>query len=364
MRHLRGLLLLLLAATLPAQGVPLVTRFEVHDRSSGLPSGKVLCVLGAEGRVWAGTDHGLAVLEGGRWRTIPLGDDPARLLVDALAYDPLTGDLWAATFHGLLRISAGRVEAFTQLNSGLPNDVVYSVAVVGREVWAATAAGTGRLDLRTGAWDLFDQTNTLMHEPWCYSLASGGGRVFVGVWGGGIVEYDPSRDAWKEHRDPDGEMEMDLLPDDGPVHDVTSSVAWSDGLLWQGTYFGLSRYDGTRWRTWVAGRSPLPSNFVNFVAARGRVAWIATDDGLAATDGGTWVVYRRDPEGRGVRTVVLPDGTTRREATTTAVPHNEVMGIWAGDGEVWVATSAGLARGILGGPVPPAEAPASRRSQR
>ena len=42
---------------------------------------------------------------------------------------------------GLSRYSAGRFDTFTQLNSGLPNDVVYGVAVQGDYVWVATAAG-------------------------------------------------------------------------------------------------------------------------------------------------------------------------------------------------------------------------------
>jgi hypothetical protein len=37
------------------------------------------------------------------------------------------GDVWAGTMGGLSRISGGRIDSFTQLNSGLSNDVVYGV---------------------------------------------------------------------------------------------------------------------------------------------------------------------------------------------------------------------------------------------
>ena len=70
------------------------------------------------------------------------------------------------------------------------------------------------------------------------------------------------------------------MPDDGPVGDITSWIAWDDGVLWQGDYFGLSRYDGSRWRTWQETKSPLVSNFINFIWARGRIAWIGTDRGV------------------------------------------------------------------------------------
>jgi hypothetical protein len=42
---------------------------------------------------------------------------------------------------GLSRISGGRIDSYTQLNSGLSNDVVYGVSVEGENVWVATAAG-------------------------------------------------------------------------------------------------------------------------------------------------------------------------------------------------------------------------------
>ena len=166
-------------------------------------------------------------------------------------------------------------------------------------LWVATAAGLGALDLKTGFWSIYDHNNTVMHEPWVYSIAAAKDRVFVGVWGGGILEYELSKAIFKEHRDPDRDFHFDLVPDDGPVNDITSWVAWADGILWQGTYFGMSRYDGSRWRTWQEKKSPLLSNFINFICARGRVAWVGTDRGISVTDGDTWVNYRTSEKRRG-----------------------------------------------------------------
>lgn len=330
----------------PRLPFPLVERFESWDVEDGLPAAKVHCVLASGDRVFAGTDRGLAVMESGRWRTLPAEGGPARNVVLALAQGP-TGGVWAGTFGGLLRVSAGRVDVFTQTDSGLPNDVVYAVAVTPDAVWAATAAGLGRLDPDTGSWALFDHTNTLMHEPWCYGLAVAPGRLYVGVWGGGVVEHRLPGGGWKEHRDPDKEMELDLLPDDGPVHDVTSSVAWADGVLWQGTYFGLSRYDGARWRTWVEERSPLPSGFINFVAATGRTAWLGSDCGLTATDGETWATYRRDTKAGGTLEVRRGKSTLLARTMDTALPCEEVLGIHLDRDRVWIATSAGVACGVF-----------------
>jgi ligand-binding sensor domain-containing protein len=131
------------------------------------------------------------------------------------------------------------------------------------------------------------------------------------------------------------------------VNDVTSWIAWEDGILWQGTYFGMSRYDGFRWRTWQEKKSPLLSNFVNFIWARGRIAWVGTDRGVSVTDGDTWVNYRTSDKGEGLVEIERPGKTLEILKLSTKLPNDFVLGIWADDKEVWFATSDGLGRGIL-----------------
>jgi len=270
--------------------------------------------------------------------------------------DRRTGDIWAGTMRGLNRYSAGRITTYLQTDSGLPNNVVYGLDVVGDSVWVATAAGLGALNLKSGEWSIYDQSNTTMHEPWVYSVKGAKDRLFVGVWGGGILERELPNGTFKEHRDPDRDMHFDLVPDDGPVSDVTSWIAWEDGILWQGSYFGLSRYDGSRWRSWQEKKSPLPSNFVNFVWPKGRMAWVATDQGLCLTDGDVWVNYHNGPKGMALVDVVQPGQPVRTHSLSTRLPNNFVLGIWADEHEVWLATSDGLSRGLLGPQAKPPQA--------
>ena len=328
---------------------PLIERFEHFGPEQGLPAWKVHCVLADKGKVWVGTSKGLAVLEGKKFNVIGPEQGLSHSVVTALAVDPATGDLWAGTLRGLNRISAGKVETFTQTSSGLPNNVVYSVAVGKDAVWVATAAGVGRRDARTGSWSLFDATNTLMHEPWAYAVTLSPEKLYIGVWAGGIVEQDLARGTWKEYRDPDGEMELDLAPDDGPISDITSWVTWEDGILWQGSYTGVARYDGTRWKSYLEKKSPLVSNFVNFIAAKGRVAWICTDRGLTVTDGTSWATYKGAEGGGGTLEITRPGALPERRRTTTAMSNDFVLGASITENEVWLATSHGLTRGIFAG---------------
>ena len=214
---------------------PIVTRFENFTEKDGLPAHKIHCVLKAgDGRLWVGTTNGLCVRQdNGTFRRFGTEDGLSHLTVLGIAEDTATGDLWIATMQGLSRLSGGKFTVFTQTNSGLPNNVVYGVAVADGTVWAATAAGTGAYDIKTKAWKPYDQTNTVMNEPWCYAIAPGRGVIYLGIWAGGIVEHDPRLGTFKAYRDPDSEFHIALTADSGPIVDVTSGVAYGEGVLWQ-----------------------------------------------------------------------------------------------------------------------------------
>jgi ligand-binding sensor domain-containing protein len=226
------------------------------------------------------------------------------------------------------------------------NDVVYQVTMAGTEVWAATAAGTSRFDPATGTWALYDHENSIMHEPWCYSVAAGGDRIWIGVWGGGVVEFDRTRGLWKEYRDPDHEMEIDLLRDDGVIHDVTSFMAWDAGVLWQATYFGLSRYDGRRWRNYRRDDSGLAGDFINHVSARGHTAFLGTDEGLSILDGETTVTYKRTEDGGSIRTIHRGGELQEEVRLETGPADNYVLWTLSVGDEIWIATGRGLSRGL------------------
>ena len=343
-----------LAAPMPtvsadeALSLPVVERWTTYTRADGLPSNKVFAVRVDGDRVWAGTEEGLALFENGEWRAFGVEEGLPHPVVLALDVSPRTGDLWIATMGGLARYSAGRFDIFDQLNSGLSNDFVNDVECDPEEdvIWAATAMGLSRFDLATGAWEIFTHENTPMNEPWTYSVSVRDGLLYLGAWGAGVLEFDKALERWREYRDPDKEMEVDLLPDDGPVHDVTASVDYSEGILWQATYFGAARYDGRRWDTYFAEDSGLAGNFVIFVRANGRNAWFTTDEGISATDGERWVTYRRLSDGRGE--ILFYEGATllSRRRTATAIGHNFVSGIDFQGEAVWVATDLGVSYGV------------------
>jgi ligand-binding sensor domain-containing protein len=316
-------------------------RFENFTTANGLPNNHVFAVLVDGGRVWAGTDNGLAVYENHAWKVYTTADGLAQRAVISLALDKRTGDVWAGTMGGLSRISGGHIDSFTQMNSGLSNDVVYNISVEGENVWIATAAGGCRLNLHTNQWSLYNERNTPMGEIW---------KVYYGIWGSGVLELDQKTGKWDRYDDPDGETEMVLYKDQGLIHEIVTSVSYieKDNVLWTATYFGDSHYDGRYWHNFLVKDSGLPSNFTNQVKGLdANRAWFCTDKGLAYYEGVNWAVYRPSlTDGKPEMTVRDAKGVVTSIPVTTAPAHNYMLGIDFQGDDIWVATADGLSHGI------------------
>ncbi|MGD0362311.1 MAG: regulator [Bryobacteraceae bacterium] len=350
MTHKIWVLLLSLPLAVSAQPMPRY-HWQNFTTADGLPDNRVFSVAVDGARIWAGTENGLGLYENGKWKVFGTADGLAHRAVTYVAVDKRTHEVWAATMGGLSRYSAGRFDNFTQLNSGLSNDVVYGVAVEGDFVWVATAAGASRLNTRTGEWALYNERNTPMHEIWTYAVSTGTSKVYYAVWGGGVLEYDVKNERWKDYHDPDGETEMVLYKDQGLIHEITTSVSWieRDKILWAATYFGASRYDGRNWHNFMEKDSGLPGNFINQVkGVDGNRAWFSTDKGLAYYDGENWAVYRPALDtGKPEMLVRDAQGKVKQVETDTAPAHNYVFGVDFQGNDIWVATAKGLSHGML-----------------
>jgi ligand-binding sensor domain-containing protein len=336
--------------------MPVYGNWHNFTTKDGLPSDHAYCVRIDGNRVLAGTHDGLAVYENGKWKTYTTKDGLPHNGVVSIDVSELTGDVWIGTLGGLSRWSGGKFENFTQLNSGMPNDLVYCVICDGKDVWVATGGGAGHYDTTTKQWEIFTEKNAPMHEPWTYGVSAGDGKIFIAAWGGGVIEYTKKTKQFKDYTDPDGEMEIDLLPDDGVVHDITTATTWGAGYLWVSTYFGLSSYDGTHWKGYFKEHCGLASNFINFVRAKGPVVFICSDNGLSSTNGKSWVTYKKNDNDSNGKAIIsnfsrdddkAADKTTKEIPMTPSIAHNFVIGVDADKDVLWVATEKGVSRGEL-----------------
>jgi ligand-binding sensor domain-containing protein len=344
------------AAPTPA-GLPYVyTKWKQFTVADGLPSDHILSVKVDGPRVWVGTEDGLALIDKAAGKVVKTWQEKDGLpwkVVTAIDVDRVTGDVWLGLFGGgLARLSGGRFDHWHQLNSGLVNDVVYGVAVEHDNVWAATTAGASRLDTKTGEWSVFTEKNAPMEEIWNYGVDyAGGDKLYLAVWGSGVLEYDIKTERWKDYLDPDGEMEIDLYRDDGINHVIVTGVSYVDDVLWVATYFGGSRYDGRHWRGYAEQDGGMPSDFINFVKARsGHEALFCSDKGLGIVvdgPGDTWVTYTRDPDtGRGRARVSKAGKEVELVDMPVGLPHSFTITADVDGSDVWVGTGKGLAWGI------------------
>ncbi len=336
-------------------GMPFVyEKWEQITTADGLPDDHVFAVKVFEDKVWIGTENGLACLDKNTGEIESWGEEdglPWRV-VDAIDVHPGTGDVWLGLFGGgLARFSGGRFDHWDQLNSGLVNDVVYGLCVENDNIWVATTAGASRFDTITGEWSIFTEKNAPMEEIWNYGCSYADGKVFLGVWGSGVLEFDIATERWKDYLDPDGEMEIDLYRDDGIVHVITTAVSYVEKALWVTTYFGACRYDGRNWRGFYAHECGVPSDFGNAVKGRSASeAWFCTDKGLgvlADFETDTWVTYTSAPDtGRGVAIVQRGETVMAEIEIGPNIPHNYVLGVDFDGDDAWVATSKGLGHAI------------------
>ncbi len=346
-----------------AQTPPLYTKWVNYTTANGFPEGEVYSVAVNGNQVWAGTEHGLVLIENGRVKKIfTPADGLAGEAVMSVAVDEKTGDVWAGTFGGLSRYSAGQFKNYTNLTSGLANDLVYAVAIQGKYVWAATAGGFSRLNTNTGDWKIFNNQNSPFEEPWGYGVAVGPKKVYLALWGGGVVVYDIAHHYWRPYVDPDESMDVVLYRNQGLIHMMVSNIAYNreTNMFWASTYFGLSGYDGRNWHNYLTKDSGLASNFVNAVQTRGNDVWACTQKGLSELDfkTNTWVTYRPAnwraldtakpvKARRGEIIITQPDGKKRVLETPTTLVHNYILNMAFQGKDIWVATAEGLSHGIL-----------------
>lgn len=330
-----------------AKEMPVYGNWRNFTIKDGLPSDKAYSVRIDGDRVLVGTHDGLAVYEKEKWRTYTTEDGLAHNGVVSIDVSELTGDVWIGTLGGLTRWSSGKFTTFNQFNSGMPNDLVYCVYCDGKDIWVATGGGAGHYDTQSGQWDIFTEQNAPMHEPWTYGVSAGDGKVYIAAWGGGIIEYNYETKNFRDYTDPDGFMEIDLQPDDGLVHDITTATAYSDNILWISTYFGMSRYDGKNWKGYFNHDSGLASNFINFLRAEGRKVFICSDNGLSSTDGTTWVTYKKDDNSENGKAIITNGNEKKEIPLSPSISHNFIIGVDADEDYLWVATSKGVSRGEL-----------------
>jgi ligand-binding sensor domain-containing protein/signal transduction histidine kinase len=284
--------------------------FRTYTESEGLPSPFVRAIMADRtGRLWIGSRTGIAVMEGERFRAVPLrGVSENRVF--GLAQDT-AGSILVGTRDGLVVYSEDRVRHYG-IADGLPSRVVYSFENDGHGgLWIGTERGLARWkDGRLEAYKHDDLANVSAISM----IRDGRGRLWLGRVEGGVAILDGDQ--------------VTLL---GASEGVTGHTVWAldedaSGAVWAATNGdGAIRFSADSIRHYTVDDG-LASNFVWQVQVdrRGHV-WLFGNQGLNRIAGDSIVHY-----GRG-------SGLIELEGAATASFEDA-------NGTLWFGTGAGLVR--------------------
>jgi signal transduction histidine kinase/ligand-binding sensor domain-containing protein/DNA-binding response OmpR family regulator len=359
--------------------------FEHYGSGEGLPDDRLLSIaVDPQGRVWAGTQRGMAMFEGGRFR--PIYTDNFQGPVSYL-YFGSDGETWVGSFGRALRISGGKLTEIP-----LPGGSVTSILRTRHgEILISGEVGLYRVVVgRAVPHQIGDVSNTIA------ILEDSRGGMWVSKAGGGLNALDGSRL---------GSAPARLLA--ASQSEVLALFEDREGNVWAGTRSGelhrfrrhlfegfgskegladdyiYSVYDDARGSIWIGGpqglneltadgrlrlftmKDGLPNLHVNAICgAAGGGLWIGTSLGLARLENGTVITPHQPATLRSGVRVVLEDregnlwvGTMRQglevfqHGTWTHYGVKDGLGSLAvrelyqdSRGAVWVGTWGGLTR--------------------
>jgi len=280
--------------------------FRTFATSDGLPESTAQALaLDAQGRLWVGTQEGVAVLLGATFQPLPLPKESRFVNAVLPAGD---GSLWIGTTgSGALRYARGEWTRFDEA-SGLPSLHVYALAEVKGEILAGTARGLARF--RGGRWSadaLRASVKVLLPAAGSVWIGTESGLYRDGAALGGLPDQRirallaAGDELWIGTEGGLAVLRggrISTAENEGLPKAPVTALARTAGAIWAGTSGrGLAERRGGRWRTWAKGTGLTDSHVLSLLAddRGGRsMLWIGTGGGLSRlVEGG----FRSFPQG-------------------------------------------------------------------
>ncbi len=253
--------------------------------NSGLAGNGVGMSLGdGNGGHWFSTDNGLSRRKGEDWTTFPFGEGgaPDSTVSAGVASD---GQVWFGTGNGLYRFNGSEWVRFSTAD-GLPDSAITALAFDedGR-LWIATPKGICRYDdkglvrLPEKDWLISGSIEDIIEDE--------NGVMWFGTWTGGLSRFDGTR--WRTYNTSDG-----LDCDGVRLLDIDRS-----GNLLAGTYSKL-------YRLTQDGFKPCTEEMIEPAF---QYSWFHTNKGLIAA-GDNWKITIYDLASGETFTIPYPSANT------------------------------------------------------
>jgi PAS domain S-box-containing protein len=257
---------------------------RVLDLTAGLPNRYDIVgvpnamAIGPRGDVLVGTDVGIAIREGGRWRMIDRAVGMPTAAARSLFVDR-EGTLWIGGV-GLIQMRGRGVLERYDVPSGLPGNIVWGYW---RDPHGALWIGTNRCLARAvgGRWECMHGTEGRVVRTIAFPPQGG---LFVGGAPSDLLYIDPAG-------------KVTSMPDVDRVEDraILALARGPDGALWIATSGGMRRLPGgvpgAIQRVDIPGVRPT-ARFAQ-IAVVGDQLWTATDEGLLLLEDGGWKLFNK-----------------------------------------------------------------------
>jgi frataxin-like iron-binding protein CyaY len=237
----------------------------ITKKVDGLISDFVTDITKYKGRIFVGTDVGVAIWDGIAWQNKQT-EDKLELANSTFALGDST--LWLAARNmrgGLLEFDGEKWLNRSNIRAGVILNNVSAMAFDKKEIWLGTTS-RGLYVKRARDWEIFSVTEGIASN-FIYSIAVKEDKAFLGGCCG-LSYYDGSR--WTIFDVPDGLS-----------HSTVNDVVYDGDIVWLGTKNGLCAYNGEEFTSYYAEDGVLVDNRVTSIFVRGDELWIGTAGGLS-----------------------------------------------------------------------------------
>lgn len=225
---------------------------------------------------WFGTVNGL--YRGDNWELFDLSDGLQSSMILALEEDQ-NGAIWCGTALGVSLIEGPTVTAF--IDPEAPKSGVYDIFIDDNRIWFGTDEGLYLYD--QGVWSQFATSNSGLSNDLIYSITKHENRLHLGTFGGGVSIFDGTN--WDTLTQENSGLESNH------IYVVESD---DQGQLWCGTGNGISQKNGNSWTNINRGNSDLPDNTIWSLAVDSEGVWAGTGAGTIRYEKGYIQIFRED----------------------------------------------------------------------
>lgn len=243
---------------------------------SGLPGPAKNIALGTGSDVWIGTqNNGIARFDPAN-KTVKSAYSTSNSElpsneISALIMDN-SGRIWVGTNKGVAILDGTNWTLYNTSNSILPHNWIYAFAIDNDgNMWVGTAGGLAKSD--GSGWMIYNTTNSDLPDNYVLSLAiDSNGDKWIGTLSGGLAKFSSS--GWSIYNQ---------LTSGLPANRVNCIVIDKEDNKWIGTTAGgAAKFDGSTWTIFNESNSQLPYNAVYALAIESNGnKWIGTYGGLA-----------------------------------------------------------------------------------